>query len=249
MNPVLTRYQISLFLDNDTLSHKPECGLPTEPNSDAVSHAGKFDRQETTELGLESTRLLSLETEERHSDLSIGMPIPTVVIMDQVYAWSLLIDHPLETGSPCHAQMVEYASQVLEPANTISSTETSLQKPMQREDRQCIVDTDLSTFFGGTIVLFSQDTGVPMLKPTNTSTKCPLVLMEAKVQGAMQQFNIKSFHRTLAIRPFVSDLSSDKVQELDNQILIKIVQLAMQAMLQGTRIGGYSYVLVSHQVY
>jgi hypothetical protein len=145
--------------------------------------------------------------------------------------------------------MVEYASQVLEPTNTISSTETSLQKTVQREERQCIVDTDLSTFFGRTMVLFSQYTGVPMLKPTNKSTKCPLVLMEAKVQGAMQEFNIKSFHQTLAIRPFVSDLSSDKVQQLDNQILIKIVQLAMQAMLQGSRIGGYSHVLVSHQEY
>jgi hypothetical protein len=83
MNPVLTRYQIALFLDNDTLSHKPECGLPTEPNSDAVSHAEKFAQQETTELGLDSTRLLSSETGERHSDLSIGMPTTTVVIMDQ----------------------------------------------------------------------------------------------------------------------------------------------------------------------
>lgn len=195
------------------------------------------------ELRVESTRLLSSGADERRPGLSAGMTTATVRDID--HALKLPDGQPLETGRLCDPPMGLSASQVLEAEKAISPADTSPREAVGLVDRHNIVDTDLSTFFSGTMVLFSLHTGVPMPKPTKASTKCPLVLMEAKIQGAMHEFNIQSFHQTLEIRPFVSDLNSSQIQKLNNEILTKIVQLAMQAMLHGTRIGGYSHVLVS----
>ncbi|KAL2823610.1 hypothetical protein BDW59DRAFT_148610 [Aspergillus cavernicola] len=230
------------------MRHSSESGLPTESTGDPASAADNPARHETTELGVELTCLQSSEIRATDPDLPVGTPIATAVEMEraanlrgEAHAYTLPNSQPPETGSLCDSRMSRHASEVLEIAKSIPSAEPSQQETLDPVDPLNIVDTDLSTFFGAKQVLFSPYTGITMLKETNTSTKCPLLLMETKIQNVMQEFNVQSFHQTLGIRPFVSDLSSCEVQQLDNQILTNIVQLAMRAMLEGTRIGGYSY--------
>jgi hypothetical protein len=105
-------------------------------------------------------------------------------------------------------------------------------------------DTDISTFFAAGFLIFSPLRGLLIQKPPNASTKSPLLLLESKIQNSMQQFNLKSFHDTISILPFVGDLSKTEIQQIDNETLSDIVHLALKAMLQGSRVGGYVLVMV-----
>ncbi|KAF9892609.1 hypothetical protein FE257_001011 [Aspergillus nanangensis] len=112
-----------------------------------------------------------------------------------------------------------------------------------------IMDTDISTFFAGDCVRFSPFRGLIISKPPNASTKSPLLLLEAKIHAAMQQFNLVSLHETIAIRPFVTDLSKPDLQQIDNHILADIVHAAAYALIQGSRVGGYSHVMCPPEVF
>ncbi|KAJ5239858.1 hypothetical protein N7468_004477 [Penicillium chermesinum] len=116
-------------------------------------------------------------------------------------------------------------------------------KPSDNSHDNHAVDTDISTFFAGDCVKFSPSRGLIICKPPNASTKSPLLLLEAMIQKAIQQFNVFSLHDAVLIRPFVSDLSEAEVQQINNQTLSQIVHLAADALIQGSRMGGYSHVI------
>ncbi|KAL3474471.1 hypothetical protein BJX99DRAFT_260403 [Aspergillus californicus] len=213
-----------------------------------TSLADSPTRHETTDRGAESSCLPSSESQARDPDLPVGTPNATAVDTDRAGnqrwgadAYALPNSQSLETGSLCDSRMSQYAPEVLGIATSTPAAEPSQQETLDLVVPLNILDTDLSTFFGAKQVLFSPYTGITMFKATNTSVKCPLLLMETKIQNMMQEFNIQSFHQTLGIRPFASDLSSREIHQLDNEILTNIVQLAMRAMLHGTPIGGYSH--------
>ena len=113
------------------------------------------------------------------------------------------------------------------------------------DDQPTRVDTDISTFFATNCLRFNPRTGVVICKPPNASTKSPLLLMEAKIQRTMAEFEPRTYHNTLCIRPFADDLSVADVQAFEEQILANIVHLAVLALVKTSRIGGYSHVLVS----
>jgi hypothetical protein len=104
-------------------------------------------------------------------------------------------------------------------------------------------DTDLSTFFAAGLVKFSPLRGLLIQQTPNASTKSPLLILESKIQNAIQQLSLQSLHNAISILPFVSDLTKPEIQQIDNQTLIDIVHLVAQAMFQGSRIGGYTLVL------
>jgi hypothetical protein len=106
-------------------------------------------------------------------------------------------------------------------------------------------DTDLSTFFAAGLVKFSPLRGLLIQQTPNASTKSPLLILESKIQNAIQQLSLQSLHNAISILPFVSDLTKPEIQQIDNQTLIDIVHLVAQAMFQGSRIGGYTLVLVN----
>ncbi|KAJ5769170.1 hypothetical protein N7520_003729 [Penicillium odoratum] len=122
------------------------------------------------------------------------------------------------------------------PSDTPIVLEFEAAKPLS-------TDTDLSTFFAGGLVNFSPLKGLLIQKPPNASTKSPLLILESKIQNAVQQFSLQSLHNTISILPFVGDLSTTEIQQIDNQTLIDIVHLVAQAMFQGSRVGGYTLVL------
>ncbi|KAJ5924896.1 hypothetical protein N7454_007535 [Penicillium verhagenii] len=101
-------------------------------------------------------------------------------------------------------------------------------------------DTDISTFFAAGVVKFSPLRGLLIQKPPNASTKSPLLILESKIQNAIQQLRLQSLHNAISILPFVGDLTKTEVQQIDNQTLVVVVHLVAQAMFQGSRIGGYS---------
>ncbi|KAL6230140.1 hypothetical protein BDW75DRAFT_77852 [Aspergillus navahoensis] len=110
--------------------------------------------------------------------------------------------------------------------------------------RPGIYDTDISTFFAASSVEFSPDVGIIVCKPANVSTKSPLLVMEAKIQKAMAEFDLRAYHDALCIRSFVDDLSTAEIQDFEGQILSSIVHLAMRTVVKTSRIGGYGHLVV-----
>jgi hypothetical protein len=109
------------------------------------------------------------------------------------------------------------------------------------------MDTDISTFFAADFVQFSPGVGIIVRRSAGVSTKSPLLVMEAKIQRAMAEFDPRTYHDALCIRSFVDDLSSEEVQEIEGQILSDIVHLAMKTLVKTSRIAGYGHVLVRKQ--
>lgn len=109
-----------------------------------------------------------------------------------------------------------------------------------------LVDTDISTFFAGDQVKFNPLVGVMVCKPPNATSKSTWVLLEAKIQRTLEEFNPRSFHDALCIRPITDDLSNSDILDIENETVSTIVHLAMQALMKTSRIAGYAHVVVGN---